>query len=76
MSDQPSGPPRALPKMLNVQDVLDAFGVSRNTLMRLVTTGELPATKVGAAYRFWPSDVALFLERNRVETVTATAGVA
>lgn len=76
MSDQPSGPPRALPQMLNLQDVRDALGISRGTLMRLVETGELPATKVGAAYRFWAADVALFLERNRVETTTTVAGVA
>lgn len=61
-----------LPKMLTSPEVEAALNVSRPTLRRLVDTGAIPATKVGQNFRFWPEDVAAYLEANRVAARAAS----
>lgn len=60
----------ALPKMLTTEDVRVALNVSINKLYALIATGELPATKVGRDYRFWPRDIEFMLDRNRVDVAS------
>lgn len=60
----------ALPKMLTTEDVRVALNVSINKLYALIAAGELPATKVGRDYRFWPRDIELLLDRNRVDVAS------
>jgi excisionase family DNA binding protein len=55
------------PKMLSTKQVCAVLGVHRVTVYALINSDELPATKIGPALRFWPADVALLLERNRVK---------
>jgi excisionase family DNA binding protein len=55
-----------LPKMLTSAEVRDILGVSRPTLRVLIESGQLPASKVGAHYRFDPREVDRYLLRGRV----------
>lgn len=54
----------ALPKLHKMSEVIDALGVSRQTVRGLVDSGELPAVKVGQQWRFRADDVEQLL-RNR-----------
>lgn len=59
-----------LPKMLRSDEVADVLNVSHRVLYGLVASGDLPATKIGNEYRFFPTDVSLLLERARVEVAS------
>ena len=47
------------------------MGVSRPTLMKLVSAGELPSHKVGTHTRLWSRDVIAFDRRRREEALRA-----
>lgn len=55
-------PPTAL---LSIRDVASVLGVHRNTVHRLIGTGQLQPIRVGRLARFRPEDVDAYLERNR-----------
>ena len=56
---------QVLPTMLSTADVLRYLGVSRPTLHRLREAGELPATKVGAQWRYARGEVLAYLTAGR-----------
>jgi len=55
---------RAMPEELTTSTAAGILGVSRPTLMKLIGSGELPATKVGSHHRLNVNDV-LALKENR-----------
>jgi excisionase family DNA binding protein len=66
-------------KNLSIKELAAFIGVSTDTIRRAVRTGELPATRVGIAYRFDLRQVRRQMERNAVVhlrrgSVRATAG--
>ena len=55
-----------MPKeLLNVKQVQDTLGVSERTVFRLIKSGELHGFKVGREWRFEPSDIDDYIERQR-----------
>lgn len=52
--------------MLSVAEVAQRLGVSEQTVLRLITAGDLAAHKVGKQYRIAPDDLAAYLDRARV----------
>lgn len=52
-------------RLLRVREVAAVLRVSAMTVYRLIHTGELPATRVGRAYRIWEDDVSTYLTRGR-----------
>jgi excisionase family DNA binding protein len=61
-----------MPQMLTAEQVRAILNIGVNKLYALISTGELPATKVGRDYRFWPRDVFDLLDRNRVTPARAS----
>lgn len=59
-----------LPKMLRSDEVADVLNVSHRVLYGLVASGELPATKIGNEFRFFPHDIVGLLDRGRVEVAS------
>lgn len=59
-------------RLLTTAEVCAHLRVSRDKLQELRDQGEMPATKVGGQYRYWPNDVRLFLERGRVPVRSAS----
>jgi excisionase family DNA binding protein len=62
-------PPR--PEMLDKQDLARYFGVSVDTIERLVKAGELAAVRVGSQVRFTLEDVDGFIARHRTRERTS-----
>lgn len=56
----------ALPHLHTMAEVIDALGVSRQTVKTLIDSGELPAIKVGQQYRFKAEAVEALLEAHGV----------
>jgi excisionase family DNA binding protein len=54
--------------VLTVADVANRLGVSEQTVLRLITAGDLGAHKVGKQYRIALEALADYLERTRVVT--------
>lgn len=54
--------------MLSVAEVAERLGVSEQTVLRLITAGDLGAHKVGKQYRIDPQALADYLARARVVT--------
>lgn len=54
--------------LLRITEVMELLSVSRETVMRLITSGELPAMRLGPsrAYRVQPGAVRALVERRRV----------
>jgi len=64
---------------LSIKELAAFIGVSTDTIRRAVRKGELPATRVGTAYRFDLRHVRHQMERNAIVhlkkgTASATAG--
>ena len=53
-------------QLLTIGDVTTLCRVSEKTVRRWITTGELPAAKLGAQWRVRPRDLDLFI-RERVK---------
>lgn len=56
-------------KLMRMPDVLDAIGISKSTLYRMVAAGEFPAgVRIGERAIAWPSDeVQEFIRVRRAE---------
>jgi excisionase family DNA binding protein len=55
-----------MPKeLLDVKQIQDVLGVSERTVFRLIKSGELHGFKVGREWRFEPSDIDDYIERQR-----------
>lgn len=65
--------PRSGDRMLGVSQVATMLGMSERTLRYLASLGELPAMKVGRAWRFWLSEILEYLEKHRGENLLAVA---
>lgn len=52
-------------KLLSSEEAAEILGISTQTLARMAERGEIARIKVGGVYRFKPSDIAAFMERNR-----------
>ena len=59
-------PRNSLETLLTIEDVATLCRVSEKTVRRWITTGELPAAKLGAQWRIRPRDLELFI-RERVK---------
>jgi excisionase family DNA binding protein len=62
--------------MLSRTELADLLHVQPDTVIRLVTSGELVGYRVGGQWRFDPEDVASFLERSRSTGFTSPEAVA
>ena len=52
---------------MRVKEVADAMKVSTTTIYRLIADSDLPATRVGKAWRIRKSDVEIYLKRGGLE---------
>ena len=52
-------------RLLRINDVADRLAVSRDTVYRLVRSGELVALRVGERLRFRVSDLEDYLQRGK-----------
>ena len=52
-------------KLLSVNDVAELLGLHPQTVRDFAGDGKLPGFKVGRAWRFKPSDIEAYLERQR-----------
>ena len=64
---------------LSIKELAEFIGVSTDTIRRAVRKGELPATRVGTAYRFDLRKVCAQMQRNarvsyRKDTASAPGG--
>ncbi len=57
-------------KLLSVREVADRLNIPERTVTHLAASGDLVGVKVGRAWRFRPSDVSSYLQRNRGEEGT------
>ncbi len=51
--------------LLSVDEVAEFLGVSRPTIYRLISSGDLRPVVVGARKRFFPEEIRQYLERHR-----------
>lgn len=49
--------------MLKIEDLMKMFNVSKPTIYRLIEGGELPAIRIGGAWRFRESDIEEYLNK-------------
>src|SRR5579859_6950425 len=54
-------------RLMTSDEVADILHVEPVTIRRLINRGELSAYRIGADYRIAPSDLKLYLQRQRVE---------
>jgi excisionase family DNA binding protein len=54
-----------LEPLLSVRQVATVFGISRETVYRLIRSGDLEPIRIGARARFAPDDVRAYLETHR-----------
>lgn len=57
--------------MLTTRDVCEQLSISRSSVGRLVTDGELPCYKLGKSLRYYQSDVDAYVERCRIAAAPA-----
>ena len=50
-----------LPVVLTAAEAMDILGVGKNTMYRLLKSGELPAVRIGRAWRISLNNVSNFL---------------
>ncbi len=62
-------PIEVVTKMHSVEETAKLFGVSKQTMYRIINRGELPAVKVGKRIVVPDSAIAAFIESNRVASV-------
>jgi len=58
-------------RLLSIDDVAGLLNVSRKTVYRLTSSGELPASRVGERLRFRPREIDEYLDRRRVRVGAA-----
>jgi excisionase family DNA binding protein len=63
--------PAARTEMFDKQNLARYFGVSVDTIERLVKAGDLPAVRIGNQVRFTLEDVDGFIHRHRTQERTA-----
>jgi excisionase family DNA binding protein len=51
-------------EVLTIPQAADRLKVSRNTVYRLISAGELPAVTVGSVQRIAEADLQAYIERN------------
>ena len=68
---QPSFEPAICMEMFDKQNLARYFGVSVDTIERLVKAGDLPAVRIGSQVRFTLEDVDGFIHRHRTKERTA-----
>lgn len=51
-------------KLMNVEEAAQYVGLSTFTVRRLAKLGEIPAAKIGRAYRFKREDIDTYLRSN------------
>jgi len=56
-------------ELLTIKDVAELLKVSQSSVRRLQQGRHLPFIKVGGSIRFAKSDVAEYLEKERVESI-------
>ena len=61
-------------KTLNIQQAAEFLGAHKETVRRLVVSGDLPGVKIGRAWRFIEQDLAMYM-RNKYSTCDASWGV-
>ena len=61
--------------LLTYQDVGAMLRVSRNTVMRMVARGELPAVRLGRQIRFVPADIERYIDSARTVATLRTDGL-
>ncbi len=52
-------------ELLNVKQAQEILRISERTVFRLIKDGELKGFKVGREWRFEPSDIDAYIERQR-----------
>jgi excisionase family DNA binding protein len=52
-------------RLLTVNEIADRLAISRDTVYRLVRSGDLHTVRVGERLRFRPPEIDAYLERNR-----------
>ena len=57
-------------KLLSVNDVAEMLGLHPQTVRDFAGDGKLPGIKVGKAWRFKPSEIEAYLERQRSSVYT------
>ena len=50
-----------LPVLLTPKDVMDILGVGKNTLYRLLASGELPAVRIGRSWKIASDKLQMFI---------------
>lgn len=55
--------------LLSVKSACEILAVSRNTVYKLVRSGDLPGVRVGGDWRFQPDAIEAYIERNRAGAV-------
>ena len=63
--------PAVRTEMFDKQNLARYFGVSVDTIERLVKAGDLPAIKIGSQVRFTLEDIDGFIHRHRTKERTA-----
>jgi excisionase family DNA binding protein len=63
--------PAARTEMFDKQNLARYFGVSVDTIERLVKAGDLPAVRIGGQVRFTLEDVDGFIHKHRIKERTA-----
>jgi len=65
MSNQDQSSHRALAPLLTLQQVAEYLGISQATVRRLIDEENLPAVKIGRAWRFSPDTLEKWLAQKR-----------
>jgi len=58
-------------KLLKPEEVQEILAVSKNTLGRIVASGDLPVIRVRGRCRYLPSDVEAYIRRSREQVIPA-----
>ena len=56
-------------KLMKPEEVQEILAVSKNTLGRIVASGDLPVIRVKGQLRYLPSDVEAYIRRNREQVI-------
>jgi excisionase family DNA binding protein len=62
-------------KTLNIQQAAEFLGAHKETIRRLASRREIPATKIGRSWIFIEQDLVMYI-RNKYSTCDASQGVA
>ncbi len=59
---------KELPQMLTSKQVMETLNISRATLNRMITRGDLTVYKFGASLRFKEEDIRAFIEAHEMRS--------